>query len=132
MKIDCAGCESRCCKDPKTPVLLPSEEEKLKKFSTIVKTKFRDMYLLGKKEDGSCIFLDDKTMKCTNYDNRPFECQLYPFLLYISETVEAVLDINFCPNTSSLKFDEKELTDFIRKHDFPKDWLKGYNSLEEG
>lgn len=128
MEINCTGCASLCCKDPKTPVLLPSEEEKFKEFSQIVKTPFRDMHLLGKKKNGSCILLDD-TGKCKKYDERPIECRLYPFLSYMGENIEVKLDEGFCPNTNSLKFEHRELVELIKKYDFPRDWLEGYESL---
>jgi len=83
IKINCEGCNNHCCGKNKflTPVLLPSEEEKFKKHSRIVKTAHRDIRVLVKKKNGNCIFLDDKTIKCTIYPERPLECQLYPFLL---------------------------------------------------
>ena len=130
MDIDCTGCGSRCCKDPKTPVLLPSEEEKFKELSRIVKTPFREMHLLGKKKDGSCILLDDETGKCKNYDNRPFECRLFPFLLDFSAGAEVKLDVYFCPNIRLFNYFKGDVTEFIKSQNFPKEWIKGYESLE--
>ncbi|WP_406656510.1 YkgJ family cysteine cluster protein [Methanolobus sp. ZRKC2] len=37
-------------------------------------------YALKTEEDGSCIFLKDQ--RCTIYDNRPFICRLYPYMLH--------------------------------------------------
>lgn len=37
-------------------------------------------YALKAKEDGSCIFLDNK--RCTIYDKRPTICRLYPYMLH--------------------------------------------------
>jgi len=130
MEIDCSGCASLCCKDPKTPVLLPSEEEKFKELSKIVKTPFREMYLLKKKENGSCILLDDSAGKCKKYDERPFECKLFPFLLDFREGIEVKLDVGFCHNTHLFNYFKGEVTEFIRSQNFPKEWIKGYDSLE--
>ena len=131
MEIDCSGCASLCCKDPKTPVLLPSEEEKFKELSKLVKTPFRDMYLLGKNKDGSCILLDNKTGRCKDYSNRPFECRLFPFLLDFSKGIEAKLDVKFCPNVNSLSYSKGEVCEFIKSQNFPEEWIKGYDSLED-
>lgn len=37
-------------------------------------------YALKAKEDGSCIFLEDK--RCTIYEQRPMICSLYPYMLH--------------------------------------------------
>lgn len=44
-----------------------------------------------------CPFLDAQSNKCKIYDSRPFECQLYPFLLSLrNKKVLLTVDLN-CP-----------------------------------
>ncbi len=130
MNIDCETCNARCCRNPLTPILLPSEEERLREFSRIVKTPSRMMQVLRKKEEGSCIFLDDKQMCCTAYDRRPLECRLYPFLLDFSkENPDVKLDERFCQSLATLTHDINQILWEVRRHEFSKDWIKSYDSL---
>ncbi|MDF1497519.1 MAG: YkgJ family cysteine cluster protein [Patescibacteria group bacterium] len=134
ININCNDCKNHCCgSNPHlTPVLLPSEEERFKENSQIVETPFREMRTLGKKENGNCIFLDDKTTKCTIYNERPLECRLYPFLLDFSfGKPNTKLDKRFCPNLNTLYFDKDEISALIKKEQFPKDWIKAYGVLED-
>ncbi len=134
IQIDCNECANHCCgRNPNlTPVLLPSEEERFKKYSRNVKTAYRQMRVLAKKDNGNCIFLDDKNAKCTIYRKRPLECQLYPFLLDFSKkTPNVKLDKRFCPHLKTLRFDKKMISAFIKKHSFPQDWIKAYKTLED-
>jgi Fe-S-cluster containining protein len=62
-----------------------------------------------------CPFLNIKDNKCKVYDFRPFECQLYPFLISIRDKkVLLTLDLN-CPyarqNLNSKEF--KDYTDYL-------------------
>lgn len=131
--IDCSGCGNHCCgRNPSlTPVLLPSEEDRFKEHSVIVRTPNRELRVLAKKENGNCVFLDDKAMRCTVYGERPLECKLYPFLLDFSkEKPDAKLDRRFCPHLRTLQFGRGKISEFIKKHSFPEDWIKAYESLE--
>ena len=90
------------------------------------------MRILAKKDNGNCIFLDDKTTKCTIYDKRPLECQLYPFLLDFSKGKPDVkLDTRFCLHLQTLRFDKDKIFALIQKYSFPKDWIKAYETLED-
>jgi Fe-S-cluster containining protein len=134
LTIKCAGCANSCCgKNPHlTPVLLPSEERKFKKYSRKIKTAKRDMFVLAKKENGNCVFLDEKTNRCSVYSKRPLECKIYPFLLDFDGTEASVkLDERFCPSLKTMKADEKKLIGFVRLHKFPPDWMEGYGILED-
>lgn len=134
IQINCNRCKNHCCgKNPYlTPVLLPSEEERFKKHSKVIKTPYRKIRLLSKKDNGNCIFLDDKTIKCTIYEERPLECQLYPFLLDFSqEKPSAKLDTRFCPHLKTISFDKEKISVFVQGHSFPKDWIEAYKNLEE-
>ena len=35
--------------------------------------------LQKKKDSFSCIFFDEQNIRCTIYENRPFDCEMYPF-----------------------------------------------------
>jgi Fe-S-cluster containining protein len=125
IEVNCRSCNKHCCGEiPNlTPVFVPSEEKRFKKFSRKVKTPFRDMLVLKKKKN--CIFLKDK--KCTIYEKRPLECRLYPFLLDFGKQVNVKLDRRFCKRT--LVFNKKEIIGSIRKEKFTADWIRGYESL---
>lgn len=43
-------------------------------------------YALKTQEDGSCIFLDEK--RCRIYEQRPFICRLYPYMLHLEADEE--------------------------------------------
>ena len=131
ISINCEGCSNSCCQNLHlTPVLLPSEEKRFKKYSRKIKIPYRDISVLAKKENGNCVLLDDRTKRCTIYDKRPLECFLYPFLLDFSKAMVSVkLDRRFCPHLATLTFGKKKLIAFVRSHQFPSDWVKSYNTL---
>ena len=134
IQIDCGNCNNHCCgSNPYlTPVLLPSEEEKFKKNARSVKTPYREMWTLAKKESGNCIFLDNKATRCTIYDERPLECRLYPFLLDFSkEKLDVKLDERFCPHLKTLLADKQKITALVQTQQFPKDWIEAYKTLED-
>jgi len=66
-------------------------------------------------EGFACPFLEDKENKCKIYEFRPFECQLYPFLVNLrGGKVILTLDLN-CPFVAeNLKNEEfKKYTDYL-------------------
>jgi len=129
--ISCKGCYNNCCKHPYlTPILLPSEEKEFEKYSRVIETPFEKIRLLQKKENGSCIFLEDKTLRCTIYEKRPLECQIYPFLLdFSNEKVNVKLDKRYCPHLKTLKFDKEELESFVNKEKLSREWIESYKFL---
>lgn len=129
MRINCDGCQNSCCSNPHlTPVLLPSEEIKFKRQSVRIKTPFKQMFVL-KKESNKCIFLDVNTMCCKIYRKRPLECQLYPFLLDFTKGINIKLDDRFCPHMDLLVYKKRDIVDFVKKHNFPEDWINGYKTM---
>lgn len=131
IKIDCTGC-IRCCGPELAPVLLPSEEKRFEKHSKEINTPYRKMHLLQKKANGNCLFLDDSTMKCTVYDRRPLECQIYPFLLnFESGLSNVLLDERFRSHLSTLKSDKDKIINRVRTENFTQNWIKGYNALTD-
>lgn len=92
-------------------------------------------YLKVEVEQGicKCIFLDLDDNKCDIYDNRPFECRLYPFMLvrdkdsvYVAVHLscpfvqEHLDDEMFVDHVSSLReyFVQQDVKDFVRRHEF--------------
>ncbi|MBI4706834.1 MAG: YkgJ family cysteine cluster protein [Candidatus Omnitrophica bacterium] len=68
-----------------------------------------------------CPLLDIKDNKCRVYQERPFECQLYPFLICLrGKKVHLTVDLN-CPyvkenlNSPQLKEYIKYLTDYLNQ-----------------
>lgn len=134
IEIKCNGCNNHCCgSNPHlTPVLLPSEEKRLKQYSRKVETPYRDMFVLAKKGNGNCIFLNDKTIRCAKYDERPLECMLYPFLLdFDNKSVNVKLDKRFCPHLQTLAFDKEKILSLVRREQISQDWIKGYKMLQD-
>jgi Fe-S-cluster containining protein len=132
LKINCNGCSNSCCNNPSlTPVLLASEEELFLESLVVVETPFRNMRVLRKRENGSCVFLDDEQMLCTTYSSRPLECRIYPYLLDFSKgSVDIKLDERFCPSLSSLQTNINQIRDYIRGFEYPSDWISAYDSMQ--
>ena len=84
----CGSCHSKpCCSDFAAPMLFTDD---LKKLHDIDKTssRFIEDLLIGdeaikiikKKENSNeCIFWDDKMNFCSIYENRPYDCRMFPF-----------------------------------------------------
>lgn len=84
----CDKCKhTSCCNDYVTPFLTPKEYQKIKKnrhekFADHVVINNIKGYALKKKPDSEeCIFWD-KERGCTIYQDRPFDCRLFPFDIY--------------------------------------------------
>jgi len=65
------------------------------------------------KEDGFiCAFLEPENNKCKIYGFRPFECQLYPFLINLrKKKVILTVDLN-CPYTQE-KMHSQEFKEYV-------------------
>ncbi|MDD5560895.1 MAG: YkgJ family cysteine cluster protein [Candidatus Omnitrophica bacterium] len=74
--------------------------------------------------DFICPFLSSLSNKCAIYDIRPFECQLYPFLINLrKDKILLTVDLN-CPYVCE-KINSPEIKDYIS-------YLAGYlNSPEQ-
>lgn len=128
IRINCSNCQTRCCGEIKNlrPVLLQSEEERFKSSAEKITTKSRDIYIL--KQNPNCIFY--KNNKCAVYKDRPFECQIYPFLLDFSDKkVNIKLDERFCKSLNTLKADKEKIISYLKTLNFPEDWIDAYNEI---
>jgi Fe-S-cluster containining protein len=84
----CNTCQTHgCCTSISSPLLFPTDLAKLKaikkdgkKYVSEVKIKDKTVKTIKKKENIiECTFWDSKTKKCSIYNNRPFDCMIYPF-----------------------------------------------------
>ncbi len=122
-KEACLKCQG-CCRFRKidsvwSPCLLDEEIQDLldKKIPpACISSGKKLLPILDPQSEGLiCPFLDAKDNKCKIYDFRPFECQLYPFLINLrGGKVILTLDLN-CPYVAEhLKDDElKKYTDYL-------------------
>ena len=88
MKELCESCNKiSCCTGFDAPFLFKNDIKKLEKIGKSWDKFFRDVRVadifvksLKKKENSTnCIFWDEKTSKCTIYEQRPFDCKMFPF-----------------------------------------------------
>lgn len=84
----CNKCShTSCCNNFVTPFLTPNEKEKISKightnFSDDYTTHGMNVHALKKKPGtDECIFWK-KDIGCGIYENRPFDCKLFPFDIY--------------------------------------------------
>ncbi|NLI56154.1 YkgJ family cysteine cluster protein [bacterium] len=77
----CLFCDAPCCKENFVP--LSYEEVKSKKYEMVFESifNFKDKkieagYFLKRKDDGSCIYLNDFDM-CSIWRDRPESCRIY-------------------------------------------------------
>jgi len=97
----CNECTSKsCCTDFAEPLLFPSDLKKLdsvkKSGSEYVKEIMIDDIKINviKKASNSksCIFLNDENNFCSIYENRPFDCRMYPFdIIWINDAYHWII-----------------------------------------
>lgn len=84
----CESCKTKsCCTDFAEPILFPIDIARLQSLSKtnsdfIQETKIKDRHvktLRRKPGSRSCIFLNEKENSCAIYENRPFDCRMFPF-----------------------------------------------------
>lgn len=134
LSINCQGCKQHCCGQIPglQPVLLPSEEAQFAGSTE----DHGVLKLIKKKPDtGTCVFLDDKTNKCTIYNKRPLECRLYPFVLDVADPSELAvfyrLDPRRCGSLNTLIAQPWEIMKEVQKHDYPGEWVDAYEQLDQ-
>lgn len=114
-RFKCKRCATFCCKLG-GPNLSEKDIQRIKKAGHI-----KDDFLeLGKRNDGSCIFLRFngilKIYECTIYDIRPVLCRIYPFDFEKINSNSFLLE--FIPCCKGLNSPDGELVDerFISNH----------------
>lgn len=135
----CSTCTINCCRRFYA-VLLP-EEEDLYENTFDVETPIGRVKALGSKNNKPCPYLDEKGF-CKIYSVRPFDCRVWPILLYYDfKKDEKVIYLDLdCP-AAAKNMIPKELLDniisVIKSIEIDKEWLKKYtlapwpNNLKE-
>jgi drug/metabolite transporter (DMT)-like permease/Fe-S-cluster containining protein len=90
-KALCNSCTHQsCCTSFASPLLFPTDIERLKLIGKDGDQYVRDVIIEGKKakiirkkpNTPLCVFWDKKNMKCSIYNDRPFDCFMYPFDIF--------------------------------------------------
>ena len=128
IKIDCSDCNICCGYECFNPVLLPSEEKRFKKYSLKIKTPFRDIFILKRKEDGYCLFQNKTNTGCQIYKKRPVDCRLFPYSLRFNKKGEAkiALDQEVCKRTRKGCYNKPRIRKYLRDLKIPADYGKAY------
>ena len=125
----CRGCSVNCCKKFYA-VLLPDEEGVFNGVSFDIETRLGSVKAIGSYGGRQCIFLDENGL-CRIYENRPFDCRLWPIILYYDfNTNEKVVYLDLeCPAAKSDRIPKDfvdRVIDVLRNSDIDVEWLKKY------
>jgi len=88
----CNPCKSWCCHG-ENPF---ASEDELKRL---------DLEKIGTKLDGSCVLLDNLG-KCSYYENRPFECRIFPLDIQEINGDLSWVVWNACPATPKIDYEQ--------------------------
>jgi len=87
----CESCTHQsCCTSFASPILFPTDIERLKSIGKDGEKYTKDVIIGGKKvmtlrkkpNSNLCTFFDEKNKTCSIYNNRPFDCMMYPFDIF--------------------------------------------------
>ncbi|MCG3215132.1 MAG: YkgJ family cysteine cluster protein [Candidatus Heimdallarchaeota archaeon] len=103
-------CGSKCCKSTR-PALTSRDIERINNFTDLknwfikIGINSDKAYVISKKENSNdCIFLSEKNL-CVIYENRPFDCRLFPLFIQIKEENETTFVAKwlvwYCPLTDA-------------------------------
>lgn len=135
LRINCAECIGKTCCSANSlrPILMPSEEKNiaLTRYVQKIKTPYYTFFQVGKKGNDQCIYFNQKTKRCSVYNNRPLECQIYPFMIEFDENKELKLNLDkrYCRHLNTLEANKSELTQLLKSIEFPEKFIKGFNNL---
>lgn len=127
----CSSCTNNCCKRFYA-ILLPEEEDEYGEATFTIETKYGAVKCIGSRDGKPCAFLDENGF-CKIYEKRPFDCRLWPVLVYIDfETNERVVYLDLdCPAVREKRIDHRvinRIINVVKEIDFDDDWLKKYTS----
>ncbi len=136
----CKGCQMNCCQRFYAVLLPEEEEEYLGKYFTL-ETPLGTVKCLGAHNGESCPFLSPEGL-CLNYEKRPFDCRVWPVLLYYDfKTGEKVLYLDMeCPAVAEGRIEQgviNNIVEILRGVEFEEEWIKRYtlapwpNNLKE-
>ncbi len=125
----CRGCNVNCCKKFYA-VLLPEEERIFDEVSFNIDTELGSVKAIGGYRGRQCIFLDENGF-CRIYENRPFDCRLWPIVLYYDfNTNEKVVYLDLeCPAVEAGRIPKDfidRVINILRNSDIDIEWLKKY------
>ena len=123
-KTLCDSCkQATCCDSIDSLTVFDSDVQKLtkigkggSKYLQTVKIKEKAILTTIKKKENSseCVFFDSKKKLCTIYENRPFDCRMYPFDVTFIDN-EPWWIVYSCNPNSNWKWTEEYLQK-IEKH----------------
>ncbi|MCS7106542.1 MAG: YkgJ family cysteine cluster protein [Acidilobaceae archaeon] len=129
----CRNCPVNCCKRFYA-VLLEEEESEFDGKASIVKTRLGRLKTLGGPRGRTCPFLLENGF-CGVYDRRPFDCRLWPVMVYYDferEEFIIVLDME-CPAAAEGRIPKEMLNRMIQTAreaildgSLKKEWVKKY------
>ncbi len=136
----CKNCNVNCCKRFYA-VLLPEEEEEFKDVAFTLETGLGPVKCLGYYNGRACPFLS-KDGLCLNYQNRPFDCRIWPVIMYYDfKTEEKVIYLDMeCPAVVEGRIDQgiiNRIIKALRELTIDEEWIKKYtiapwpNNLKE-
>ncbi len=136
----CKNCHVNCCRRFYA-VLLPEEEEEYLDKCFTMETPLGPVRCLGTYSGNSCPFLSPEGL-CLNYERRPFDCRVWPVLLYYDfNTDEKVLYLDMdCPAVVEGRISSDVIDSIVRilkSVKIDEEWVKKYtlapwpNNLKE-
>lgn len=125
----CENCQLNCCRRFYA-VLLPEEEKIFENSSFAIKTAKGDVKAIGAIDGKACMFLSNNG-HCMIYENRPFDCRLWPVVVYIDpDTNEKVVYLDLdCPAIRELRIPPSVINRILkglREIEFDDQWLERY------
>jgi Fe-S-cluster containining protein len=125
----CSSCPANCCKRFYA-VLLPDEEEEFEEHSFTINTERGSVKCIGAREGNPCPFLDPQG-RCTIYEKRPFDCRVWPIMMYIDlETRERVIYLDLdCPAVREGRIPlnlVKRIVETLKTAEISDEWLERY------
>ncbi|MET1160340.1 MAG: YkgJ family cysteine cluster protein [Thermoprotei archaeon] len=125
----CSGCTVNCCRRFYA-VLLPEEEEEFRDNAFTIETPYGPVKAIGARNGKPCPYIDSRGF-CIIYSKRPFDCRLWPVIVYIDfKTGERVIYLDLdCPAVSMKKIPPEilnKIIDSVKKLRLDDEWLKKY------
>lgn len=123
----CSNCKKiSCCTNYATPLIFQQDYERLKKigksgknfigYDNVLEHKTR---VILQKKDNSCMFFDQEKKQCQIYNERPFECKMFPFDIF-KINGEYRWIVYSCNPDSNWEWAESLLTDLEADKQFPE------------
>lgn len=125
----CNECSENCCRRFYA-ILLPEEEDVFKDVAFELKTDKGVVKCIGSRDNKPCPYLNEHGY-CSMYDKRPFDCRLWPVVVYIDfKTRERVIYLDLeCPAVKKGKIPAdliNKIIESVRDLDFDENWLEKY------